>query len=160
MRATTSTNHSTLPSVATATLTTTPSHGRIGGSSRQVSECDCALVEPIPSSPPIEPCSRPNSMSGCVEVEWRAEPGYVGWGIERVPCGGVDGVSYYGVGEKETRRSLESMGGGCGSNGPFTWSWTMGQQGKTRLSHRQKTETERGTQIGCKKKRGQIPCTV
>ena len=31
-----------------------------------------------PLLPPIEACSRPNSMSGCAEVERRDESGYVG----------------------------------------------------------------------------------
>ena len=55
--------------------------------------------------------------------------------------------------------SLESMGGvgdGAVRMGLLRFYVVLdtGPAKKTRLSHRQKTETERGTQIGCKKKEG------
>ena len=65
--------------------------------------------------------------------------------------GGVRGVSYYGVRGKETRRSLESMGGDAVRIG-LQWSWTMTQAGRVLvIGNRRNAEYKSDVK---KKKRG------
>ena len=125
-------------------------HGCICGSSRPVLECDCVLVGPIPSCPPIEPCPRTNSMPGCAEVKRCAEPGYVGWSIKRIPFGWCPRCVVLWRGRERNTKVAGKYGWGM----RFEWAFSAPGQGRVLVigsrrnaEHKSDVKKKRGSSV-------------